>query len=478
MPELLIIEPSQLEPGMVLAETVIVDGMVLARSGFKVTEGVLAKLRSIDIHELKVYSGSHPDDPDDSFASGSGQSSSGTSQPTSGTVPLKNFMDGDFICLQGEESSSIFILKNGALEIIINDIPDGEPLTAPLSLKEVERKGKSVAVIKTPGTTIGEIGAILGTPRTASVKAVGSTSISIVGVKGNGLEKSIFAQPRLGLNIASTLVSRIGTNSQKLYNAEKSLADLQDKLDFCYRAYMTICQDLGTAVVSTGDVLLKDIHEYAKNSSLYSLGRARSGRNRLDEVGSGGHLTIAQDFSTQNVITLDPGETLFMEGDTGDKLFILNSGRIGIYRGQRRVGTIEGRGELVGEVESILGYAKGAFGPRTETARGAMTSQLIVIRADRLETLMTGDPGLMVHVVKCLARRVPESNTAMVAAREVLRTTISKLSVAQEFEHLSAMMSSSHLRESLAKDIQLAKLISHNLNTTIAELQKGLDDLG
>lgn len=478
MSELIVIEPSQLEAGMVLAESIVMDGMVLARSGFRITEAVLDKLRALHVDSVKVYTGvpENAPPPNAPAVQAPLQGSQGQAQATTGNIPAKTFADGEYLCFQGEDSSSIFILKSGALEVIINDLPEGEHRN--LTIKDVESKGKSVALISNSGATIGEIGAVLGTPRSASVRARGTASVSVVSVKGGGLEKSIMAQPRLGLNIAVTLVSRLGANNQKLFEAETAMADLQDKLDFCYRAYMTVCQDLGNAVAATGDSLLKDIHDFAKNSSLYSHGRARSGRNRLDDVETSTGLGICQDFSTQKIVTLDPGENLYMEGEPGDKMFILNSGRIGIYRGNKRVATIEGRGELIGEVEPLLGFSKnGQFPPRRESARAAMTSQAIVIQGQNLESLMTSDPNLMVHVVKCLARRLPESNTAMVAEREVLRKTIAKFSVTSEFEHLSSMMASSHLRESLSKDIQLCNLIVQNLSATIAQLQKGLDNL-
>ena len=65
---------------------------------------------------------------------------------------------GQTILEQGEEGSGFFVLKSGTLEVFKDDV--------------------LLAVIMYPGTIFGEMGDILGRPRTCTVKAK-NTSIGI-----------------------------------------------------------------------------------------------------------------------------------------------------------------------------------------------------------------------------------------------------------------------------------------------------------
>ncbi|MDP0500369.1 MAG: cyclic nucleotide-binding domain-containing protein [Verrucomicrobiota bacterium JB022] len=101
---------------------------------------------------------------------------------------------GQTIIQQGEEGIGFFILKSGTLEVYKDDV--------------------LLAMLMYPGTVFGEMGGILGRPRTCTIRA--KTQVSIIHVQMETVEELVHEQPEIAIKIIKTLANRLDRTTQKL----------------------------------------------------------------------------------------------------------------------------------------------------------------------------------------------------------------------------------------------------------------------
>lgn len=101
------------------------------------------------------------------------------------------------------------------------------------------------------------------------------------------------------------------------------------------------------------------------------------------------------------------GDVLFREGETGDTMFVLQSGEVRITKsgrdGQKTL-AILGPGEFFGEM-AILN-AK----PRNATAEVTEKARVLVIDARTFEQMVVSNAEIAVRLIKKLARRLDSAN--------------------------------------------------------------------
>lgn len=115
----------------------------------------------------------------------------------------KEFPPGATICSQGEMGYELYVLNAGAISVEIG--------------------GNEVAQIDSPGTVIGELAPLLGQTRSATLKAVHNTILTVV--KNTDLKKLCSEQKDFLRNIAITLTRRNETLSSKI----RELTEMIDK---------------------------------------------------------------------------------------------------------------------------------------------------------------------------------------------------------------------------------------------------------
>ena len=105
----------------------------------------------------------------------------------------KDFQAGDSVCRQGDSGEYIYILKKGSLGIYKND--------------------NLVSQYDIPGTILGEISIILGDTRTASIKALTASTVSVIRLSLVDLVKSF---PSFTVKILKTLAERLKDTTEEL----------------------------------------------------------------------------------------------------------------------------------------------------------------------------------------------------------------------------------------------------------------------
>jgi len=97
------------------------------------------------------------------------------------------------------------------------------------------------------------------------------------------------------------------------------------------------------------------------------------------------------------------GEVLFQEGETGDHMFVVQSGKVRITKrvGQReRSLALLGPGEFVGEMAILNGK------PRTATATMVEAGHCLIISAQTLEAMVAKNTEIALRLIKKLAHRL------------------------------------------------------------------------
>ncbi|MGA8257551.1 MAG: DHA2 family efflux MFS transporter permease subunit [Nocardioides sp.] len=107
-------------------------------------------------------------------------------------------------------------------------------------------------------------------------------------------------------------------------------------------------------------------------------------------------------------IDLQAGRDLFREGEPGDCLHVLLSGRLLVRQHDAVVADL-GRGSVVGELAVLSGSARSA------TVTAARDSTLLQIAADDMREVLTGHPAAYASVAEVLADHVRQSPAGAVA---------------------------------------------------------------
>jgi CRP/FNR family transcriptional regulator, cyclic AMP receptor protein len=107
-------------------------------------------------------------------------------------------------------------------------------------------------------------------------------------------------------------------------------------------------------------------------------------------------------------VHLDRGERLFAEGDAGDKLYIILSGKIKLTKaapdGRENLLSVHGPGEMFGELSLFDPI------PRTSSATALTNARLAGLAHDDLRTWLSSRPGVAMHLLQALAQRLRRIN--------------------------------------------------------------------
>ncbi len=108
------------------------------------------------------------------------------------------------------------------------------------------------------------------------------------------------------------------------------------------------------------------------------------------------------------VVRLDRGERLFAEGDKGDRLYIILSGKIKLTKaapdGRENLLSVHGTGEMFGELSLFDPI------PRTSSATAITQAELAGLAHDDMRTFLATRPGVAMHLLQALAQRLRRIN--------------------------------------------------------------------
>ena len=108
---------------------------------------------------------------------------------------------------------------------------------------------------------------------------------------------------------------------------------------------------------------------------------------------------------------LTKGDVLFSEGEPGEKLYLIESGKIKLSHtasdGRESIIAVLGAGEMLGELSLF------DPGPRTATAIAVTNTKVVSLSHEALLPWLVGRPDLAVSLLAALARRLRRTNEAL-----------------------------------------------------------------
>ena len=115
--------------------------------------------------------------------------------------------------------------------------------------------------------------------------------------------------------------------------------------------------------------------------------------------------------ATMTDIRVEKGDTLFHEGEPGDRLFVIVDGKIKLGAssgdGRETLLAVLGPGEMFGELSLF------DPGPRTSTATALTPAHLMALGHDDLMPWLRGRPEVARSLLRALAKRLRRTNEAM-----------------------------------------------------------------
>ena len=122
--------------------------------------------------------------------------------------PIRVFDPGDVVMAEGSTTGRLLFLKSGAVDVVMAEV----------DLTRVDQ----------PGAVFGDIGLLLGTPHTASVLAVQSSSFYLVEDGATFLK----AEPLAALYLATVLAGRLDVVNHLVVEARRRAAEAGQRRGF------------------------------------------------------------------------------------------------------------------------------------------------------------------------------------------------------------------------------------------------------
>jgi CRP-like cAMP-binding protein len=118
------------------------------------------------------------------------------------------FKAGSRLFNQGETGKDIYILKKGAVTVIVDN--------------------QIVGLINTPNTIIGEMAYFLGFKRTASIEAIEDSDCMII--SGEYLNETVLKNPKIGLELLKILAERLAKTTKYASKLERDIVKYRNAI--------------------------------------------------------------------------------------------------------------------------------------------------------------------------------------------------------------------------------------------------------
>jgi PAS domain S-box-containing protein len=112
------------------------------------------------------------------------------------------------------------------------------------------------------------------------------------------------------------------------------------------------------------------------------------------------------------VVAFETGQTVFLEGDDSQDLYIVVEGKAGILKGTKRIAEISGRGSIFGEMSFLLGEN------RTATVKALTDLKVVKIPKEEIPNFLTEFPEIVREFARYLAKRLDETSQIVYGLKE------------------------------------------------------------
>lgn len=168
-------------------------------------------------------------------------------------------------------------------------------------------------------------------------------------------------------------------------------------------------------------------------------------------------------------VTLDSDETLFYEGDKGDKAYVIKEGELDIVKrapgGREVLLAVLKSGDILGEMALLEST------PRTATVRARTDARLLVITGEQLDSLFTSSPRAARAMLSTIASRWHTTETMLRQSEKMAQLGTLSAGMAHELNNpaAAAARGAAQLRDAITK-MQRTQMAFINLDFTQHQL--------
>ena len=275
----------------------------------------------------------------------------------------RTFNGGEVIIREGDSGNTFFQLLEGRVGVFKNYDKDDEV---------------QVAVIE-PGQYFGEMAVIENYPRSSTVVAIGD--VKVVEIPAEALNEYFTQNPDKILSIMEVFGSRIKKMTDDCNEAKKALDDVRR--------------------TNSRDKYLGFFAQMAQQSIYLTSKNFRLERPSAEELRAASKLIQ----SSEDGETYNYGTIIFKEGDIGKCMYILHSGKVGIYSKYGQVDELKLQEvepvACFGEMEMLTGE-----GRDTTAVAEEGDTRVEIINADALPSLFQSSPAKIDMILKSLSYRL------------------------------------------------------------------------
>ena len=128
---------------------------------------------------------------------------------------------------------------------------------------------------------------------------------------------------------------------------------------------------------------------------------------RIDDI-------ISNPDLTKYLITFTAGQTIFLEGDDSQDLYILVAGHVEIFKGDKKIRDITEEGSVFGEVSFFLGDR------RTASVKAKTKVEVICIPKEEITLFLQECPTAGPQIIRHLSQWLNEATQMLDGLKEVI----------------------------------------------------------
>ena len=113
------------------------------------------------------------------------------------------------------------------------------------------------------------------------------------------------------------------------------------------------------------------------------------------------------------IVNYQTGQVLFLEGDDTQDLYILISGHLDIFKGDKKISEVSGRGTSFGEISFFLGEN------RTATVKAKSDVKAVRLPKKEIADFLEKFPAEAREITKHLARRLHETSQVLYGLKDI-----------------------------------------------------------
>lgn len=157
---------------------------------------------------------------------------------------------GDIVVKEGDRSNEVFLLMSGSVVVLKGD--------------------QEIAVIEEPMSYFGEMAALVGEPRSATIRA--KTDCKFVIIPGDKLESIIDVSPLVGKKMLRTLAARLAEANKSWIASKNQITLLKQKFSQEYNVaikdYKRLIQVIGLVYNDTKYPVVQELLTFSQGNSI------------------------------------------------------------------------------------------------------------------------------------------------------------------------------------------------------------------